>query len=241
MSQPNPEWEDPNKLMMQATRKLFERITPWLLEVGSWIFGGLIAFSLIIMSALITIGPVDSAIIVAITVFAFALPLDVAGLFLLRLVRDLEHVGVESEFESYENEVRRALQSAGASAGEQLPAPKPFEAARQRRTAFALIYSFGILALSGVLTLAGMSGALWHMAWWIAVAFAVSVLISLATVTIAVLTAQPPDSPEEKARMRGYGREIARRARAQSQQDKELAQADTHEHIRGAVSRRDET
>jgi hypothetical protein len=44
----DPTWADPNQQIVQASRKLVERITPWLLDVGSWFFGGLIAFSLII-------------------------------------------------------------------------------------------------------------------------------------------------------------------------------------------------
>jgi hypothetical protein len=58
----------------------------------------------------------------------------------------------------------------------------------RRRAAFALSYSFASLALSSVPTLAGMIAALWHMAWWIAVAFAVMNLISLVLVTIAGVT-----------------------------------------------------
>src|SRR5438045_5336792 len=41
--------------------KLVERITPWLLDLGNWIFGALIAFNLLVLSALLTIGPVDKA------------------------------------------------------------------------------------------------------------------------------------------------------------------------------------
>jgi MFS family permease len=174
-------------------------------------------------NSFLAIGPVDAAIMVAITAFALVLPLDVTGLFLLRLARDLEHVGVESEFERYEHDVRHALQSAGPTLGEPVAGPTTLEAVHNRRTAFALMYSFGILGLSSVLTLVGMSAALWHMAWWVAAAFAVMVLVSLVIVSIAVATAQPPDSPAERERMRRYGKELARRARAQAQKDKELA------------------
>ena len=223
MSQPNPALKDPNHEIEQATWKFFERITPWLLEIGSWIFGGLIAFNLIIIGPLITLGPVDSAIMVSITTFALALPLNVAGLFVLRMVRDLEPVEFEFDFES---EVRQAMQSFGPAIGEQAQTAPPLrslEAVRKRRTRFALMYSSGILTLSIALTLAGMIAALWHIAWWIAVAFAIMVLISLVIVSLAVATAQPPASAEERERMRRYGQEVARRAKEQSQGNNERA------------------
>jgi len=34
---------------------LLDRVKPWLIEFGSWIFGGLIAFNLIIVAPLLTI------------------------------------------------------------------------------------------------------------------------------------------------------------------------------------------
>lgn len=221
MAQLDSAVDDPNQQLVQATSKLVERITPWLLEVGSWIFGGLIAFNLILTGALLTIGPVDSAILVAIAGFALALPLDVAGLCLLRLVQDLEHVGIATEFENYEHEVRQAYQDVGPAPQEPVAAPKPREAVRKRRTALALRYSFGILGLSSVLTAAGMIAALWHMAWWVAAAFAAMVLISYTIVNIAFVTARPPTSPEEKERMRRYGQEVARRAKEQARKAKE--------------------
>lgn len=224
MSPPTSASEDANQKIMQATEKLVERITPWLLEVGSWIFGGLIGFNLIIIEALMTIGPVDAAVMVAITAFALVLPLDVAGLVLLRLVRDLEHVNIELDFE---NEVRQALQSADPSQGEELAAPKPLETVRKRRTQLALMYSFSILGLSIVLTLVGMIAALWHMAWWTALAFAVMTLISLGIVSIAVASSQPRVSPQEKARRRRYGQEVARQARERSGQTGERYRKNT--------------
>jgi hypothetical protein len=63
------------KFSTKALGDLLERITPWLFEVGSWIFGGLVAFNLVLVSALLTVGPVDRAILISITAFACALPL----------------------------------------------------------------------------------------------------------------------------------------------------------------------
>jgi hypothetical protein len=74
---------------------LIERVTPWLFSVGSWIFGGLTAFGLVVISALLTIGPVDKAVLISITAFACALPLNVSGIFLLRLVTDIQDIKVD--------------------------------------------------------------------------------------------------------------------------------------------------
>src|SRR5215471_19580868 len=130
--------EEQNKQIMKAFGKLVERISPWLLEFGSWIFGGLIAFTLLVMASLFTVGPVDPTIIVSTAAFAFALPLNVTGLFLLRLVKDLEHVGFEQEFV-------QAFQDVDFTVEEQAPSPKTLASLQKRRTGFFLAYSLGIL------------------------------------------------------------------------------------------------
>src|SRR5215467_12995640 len=84
-----------DELYKKALEAFIESIGPWFFEFGSWIFGGLVAFTLLLMAPLITLGPIDRAITAATAVFALALPLDVAGLFLLRLVQDLPRVGFE--------------------------------------------------------------------------------------------------------------------------------------------------
>ena|SRR5437879_142802 len=75
--------------------KLLERLTPWLLDLGNWIFGALIAFNLLVLGALLTIGPVDTAVLIATAAFALALPPDVAGFLLLRLAADMKSVDLE--------------------------------------------------------------------------------------------------------------------------------------------------
>src|SRR5205085_9959487 len=90
-----PIWQASPDEVWKAFGKLLEHITPWLFEFGSWIFGGLIAFTLLVVASLLTIGPLDRAILVATTAFALALPPDVTGLLLLRLIRDLKQVGFE--------------------------------------------------------------------------------------------------------------------------------------------------
>jgi hypothetical protein len=215
VSQTNPAPADPHqeisraapdesyKQTMKAFGKLVERITPWLFEFGSWIFGGLIAFNLIVIAALITVGPVDPAIMVSTTAFALALPLDVAGFFLLRLVPDMKRVGIEEE-------AAQAFQDVGFTVGEQVVSPKALEALQKRRTRIVLRYSYGILALSAILTLTGMTAVLWHMAWWIGVAFIVMVMISLVIVIVAIVTSQPPNSAEEQEQQRRSREEMTK-------------------------------
>ena len=219
MSQTNPAPADPHqeisraapdesyKQTMKAFGKLVERITPWLFEFGSWIFGGLIAFNLIVIAALITVGPVDPAIMVSTTAFALALPLDVAGFFLLRLVPDMKRVGIEEE-------AAQAFQDVGFTVGEQVVSPKALEALQKRRIGIVLRYSYGILALSAILTLTGMTAVLWHMAWWIGVAFIAMVMISLVIVIVAIVTSQPPNSAEEQEQQRRSREEMTKQAKA---------------------------
>ena len=203
-----PIWQATPGEAFEALGKLVESITPWLFEFGSWIFGGLIAFNLLVIAALFTIGPVDPAIMVATVAFALALPLDLAGLLLLRLVQDLKQVG-------FEEELAQAFQDVGFTLREQVASPKALESLRKRRTDIALGFSLGILTLSVLLTLTGMIAALWHMAWWIGVAFFAMALISPVIVVVAIAASQPPGSPEEKEQRRRYREEITRQAKEQ--------------------------
>jgi hypothetical protein len=75
--------------------RLLDRTTPWLSEIGSRIFGGLVAVNLVIISALLTVGPADAAVRISVTVLACALPLSVAGMVVSRLTKDLYDLGVD--------------------------------------------------------------------------------------------------------------------------------------------------
>jgi len=77
----------------RALRRLAGQIAPWLVDVGSWIFGGLTAINLVVISALLTVGPVDAAVRTSTAALAAALPLNVAGIVLLRLIKDVNDVG----------------------------------------------------------------------------------------------------------------------------------------------------
>jgi len=207
-------WQATPGEVWKAFGKLFERITPWLLEFGTWIFGGLIAFTLVIIASLFTIGPVDPAIIVATAAFALALPLNLTGLLLLRMLQDLKKVG-------FEDELTQAFHEVGFTFGEHILSPTALESRHKRRTGILLGYALGILALSLLLTLTAMIAALSHMAWWIGVGFFVMLMISLAIVIVALANSQPPQSQEEKELKRRYREEMTRQAKEQYQKNEE--------------------
>jgi hypothetical protein len=198
---------------MKAVGIVMDDISPWLFEVGSWIFGGLIAFTLLVVAALLTVGPVDSSVKVSTVAFAVSLPLNVTGLVLLRLVRDMQPVQLEG--------ITHAFQEAGLTPGqEQFPSIAALAEMRERGTRMVLSSTMGILGLSAVLTIVGITAALWHMSWWIGVAFLVTVLISLVIIQLALAAAQPRVPAEEKARRRRYRDEIVRQAKERSRPQK---------------------
>jgi hypothetical protein len=198
---------------LKAVGKVVERISPWLFEVGSWIFGGLIAFTLLVVASLLTVGPVDLSVKLSMVAFAVSLPLAVTGLVLLRLARDLQPVHFEG--------VAQVFQEAGLTPGaQQIPSVASLEALRKRGTPIVLSTTLGLLGLSSILTIVGMTAALWHMAWWIGVAFLATVLISLVMIQVALATSQPPVSAEEKTQRRRYREELIRQARERSRQEK---------------------
>ena len=178
---------------MKGLRILAERITPWLIEAGGWIFGGLIAVNLVVISSLITVGPVDGMIRISITTLACALPLNVAGICLLRLIKDVKDIGLDDL-------ALQAFRDAGFPDIEAyFPLPQERDALLKRRSNVALLYSLGIAALSIALTLTGLVAALWHMAWWIGLVLLAMVVFSAALVAIAIAHSLPPPSEAEKA------------------------------------------
>lgn len=182
---------------MHAVGRIVGRFTPWLIEFGSWIFAGLIAFILIVLAALITVGPVDRAVIIATAAFALALPVNLAGLFILRLVQDMQRIG-------FTDEVARSLREAGFPVDDLKDAPTDLEARQRSRTNIILLYALVILTVSAVLTLTGVVAALWHMSWWIAVAFIVMLVLSLAAILATLTTIRPPDTPAQRERYQRY-------------------------------------
>ena len=175
-----------------AIGTLFDRTTPWLAEIGEWIFGGLIAINLVVISALLTIGPVDVAVRIAITLFAGALPLNLAGLVVLRLTKDLMNFGVDDL-------AHQAFKQSGfAEIDAYFPPALERSSFVKRRASVALRYSLAIAAINGTLTLAGLAAAMWHMAWWIGSGFLVMVALSAALVVGVLAHAQPPLFPRRE-------------------------------------------
>ncbi|HEY7782172.1 MAG TPA: hypothetical protein VIC85_18425 [Ktedonobacterales bacterium] len=195
---------------IHAFDQVVEHSTPWLIDFGGWIFGGLIGLILLIVPALITVGPVDAPIMIATVALALALPLNVAGLIVLKLVQDMDRIGLSRE-------LTRAFQDAGLPAGQFTPAAVASGPHRPSGTQMALYYSLGALQLSVLLVLTGLVAALWHMAWWIAVAFLAMVVLCLSTIIVALAKSRPPDTPEVKERQRRYWDDLVSQAQARAQ------------------------
>jgi len=143
--------------------RLVERLTPWLLDLGNWIFGAVVAFDLLVLAALLTVGPVDTAVLIATAAAASALPPAVAGFLLLRLADDMGKVDLE-----------RLATQAFEDVGFQITGgrrPVSGKAVEQRRARIVLRYSYLLLACTMLLTLVGVTAALWHMAWWVGALF----------------------------------------------------------------------
>jgi hypothetical protein len=176
----------------EGLRNLVAKVTPWLIDVGSWIFGGLTAVNLVVISALITVGPVASAIKVSTAALAAALPLNVAGILLLRLIKDLKEVGIDGL-------TLQAFQQAGfPDIDAYFPAPRERASQHARRSRIALLYSMAIAALSCALTVTGIAAALWHIGELIALVLVSAIVLSAALVTMAIAHAVPPESDAEK-------------------------------------------
>ena len=165
---------------MVGLGRLVEAVTPWLLDLGNWIYGGLIAFSLIILGSLLTVGPVDVAVKVATACFALALPLDITGFVLLRLFADMTRV-------SLTDLGTKAFEEAGFRAEPR----RPFNLTEARLRSVALRYSYGVLGITALLTLGGMTAALWHIGWWIGIAFLLMVVLSQVVLVAAVSALGP--------------------------------------------------
>ena len=176
ISRPNP--NDTLARTEAGLVKLVERIAPWLLDLGNWIFGALIAFDLLILSALLTVGPVDTSVLIATAAIALALPPDIAGFLLLRLAADMKSVDLEQV-------ATEAFVEVGFEVKDRGPVQSPAEA-EQRRARLVLRYSYALLALTVVLTFIGVTAALWHMAWWIGAAFVGMAVASQAVFFVAV-------------------------------------------------------
>ena len=108
--------------------------------------------------------------------------------------------------------------------GAEFASPLAASPTQKRRTEVILLVSLGILVVSVLLTLTGLTAALWHVAWWIGVLFLLMTIISLGIVVVALSVVRPPQSQEERARKQRYADEMIRRAEEQVQKNKERAE-----------------
>jgi ABC-type multidrug transport system fused ATPase/permease subunit len=200
---------------MKAFEAVTESITPWLVEFGTWIFAGLIGFAVILIAPLVTVGPVETTIIVSTAALALTLPLNLVGLLLLRLVQDTQR---------YEDKLAEGIHNASLILGAYLALPPPMGPTQKRRTEIILLISLGILVVSALLTLIGLTAALWQVAWWIGVLFLLMTIISLGIVVVALSAIRPPQSQEERERRERYAEEMIRRAEEQVQNNQENAE-----------------
>jgi hypothetical protein len=204
-----------NRQSMKALEAVTESITPWLVEFGTWVFAGLIGFALIVIAPLVTLGPVETTILVSTAALALTLPLNLAGLLLLRLVQDMQR---------YEDKLAQGIHDASLILGAEFASPLAANPTQKRRTEVILLVSLGILTVSALLTLIGLSAALWHVAWWIGVLFLVMTIISLGIVVVALSVVRPPQSQEERERKQRYADEMMQQAEEQVQKNQESAE-----------------
>lgn len=119
--------------------------------------------------------------------------MTVAGIVLLRLIKDVNDVGLDDL-------TLRAFQDAGfTDIDAYVPSPHERAAQHARRSRVALLYSLGIAASSMALTVIGMAAAMWHMGRWIAFVLLAVVIVSVALVAIVIAHTLPPESAREKA------------------------------------------
>lgn len=160
-----------------VARWLVDALVPWLLDLGTWIFGALIAFDLVMLGAAVTVGGVDTAMIIGAAAFAVALPPAVLGLFVMRLVSDM------SKIRGDEAAVQAARESGVPPMSE-----SERKAAERRLHTVTLSYAYGSMAVAAALALVGLTAALWHVAWWVAVAFVAMLLATLIVMVLALVS-----------------------------------------------------
>lgn len=189
-----PELEKRIDQRRQIMSSLMDAIKPWLIEFGNWIFGGLIAFNLIMVAPLLTIGLNHIEVMVSIVAFACALPLSVSGILLLKLTKDLNDMSIDEV-------MHQAFKDAHIPDIEShLPTEEQMQSTYKRRTEVGLRYSVWLGGTSAVLTLLGMIAALWYIAWWVGVIFIiVSVIALFITMNVAQRVIRPMTDEEREA------------------------------------------
>src|SRR5579859_1915827 len=196
------EWEKYAEKEREKAKKTFEQwlpaIAPWLFEFGSWLFGGLIAFSILLVQAPILLGPVDPAVITCAAAIALALPLDITGLFLLRVVRDAKQFGFDELMVDSWKDVDFGFPEEKARHLERL------DEGRKKRETVVLYSSIAILFATCALTMAAIIAALWHVVWWVGLVFLAMILVCVVIICIVSALSQPVETEEDKRLKKQY-------------------------------------
>jgi hypothetical protein len=192
-SPPGSRFESQSGQSLRGIRNLLDKITPTLFDIGSWVLGGLIALNLVVIGALIPVGGVDASILISAAAMASALPLNIAGILLLRLSRDMEGIRIDEL-------ARQAFQEAEFPEIEAyFPADQDSAALFKRSSNVTRLYSLGIIVLiSTTLTLTGLVTVLWHLAWWLGVLLLAMVILSAILTIVILARSMPPESDREK-------------------------------------------
>jgi len=167
-SAPGPDWRALALAWMQKSQELTAKL---LYDLGGWIFGGLIIINLMLLQALISLGFIDLAILVAALAVVLAFPFNLAGLGIIRYFTALTQT-IE--------EARHALAHNG-----NLDAETLIKLTRES-TAFSpgkrqVMDSSVSLALylSVLLTVIGLGSALWHVSWAVTLFLLVAGVLAL--------------------------------------------------------------
>jgi hypothetical protein len=205
--------EDAEHLKRERAEGLVTRTTDWLTEVGAWIFGGLLALNLVLIASLLDVGPADTAILISICALGCAFSVNVVGICLNRMVKDIKYVELAERLP-----ILQELRDADSSEIEALyPPPEERVPVQQRRSTMALWSSLGLAALSGILTTIGLVAALWHMAWWVGVAGLVTAVLSGTLIGVVFVSTKPPVSEVDRVLIQRY---VDRRTREAQEQRK---------------------
>ena len=197
----------------KGSEGLVARTNEWLTEVGAWIFGGLLALNLVLIASLLDVGPADTAILISICALGCAFSVNVVGIVLNRLVKDIKYVQLAERLT-----ILQELGEAESSEIEALyPPPEERVPIEQRRSTMALWSSLGLAALSGVLTTIGLVAALWHMAWWVGVAGLVTAVLSATLIGVVFVSTKAPVSETDRVLIQRY---VDRRTQQEPQQRK---------------------
>jgi len=143
----------------------------WLYELGGWIFGALVAASLMVLQDLIPLGAPDRVTVVAALACALAIPFHIAGLVIVRYVRDLQQAA-------------RELAGQNMGDGSELQILSPTKRRSLDRAVSTALF------LGSFFTLIALAAALGRISWLVAVLF---LLASIAGTVLIVRAVRSPN------------------------------------------------